>query len=117
MINRIQHSPSCIIEFINLVGEKEIKCLASLAFYLFSPTCLISSIKHEHSCKILYTILSVNVTLEWREIYVIKICFVLLCNYDNFIQSMVGGWGFLLFCLQNANVHVLLLLITVNITP
>ena len=30
------------------------KCLASLTFYLFSPTCLINSIKHEHSCKILY---------------------------------------------------------------
>ena len=28
--------------------------LASLAFYLFSPTRLINSIKHEHSCKILY---------------------------------------------------------------
>ena len=25
-----------------------------LAFYLFFPTCLINSIKHEHSCKILY---------------------------------------------------------------
>ena len=34
--------------------EKEIKCEASLAFYLFSSTCLINSIKHEHSCKILY---------------------------------------------------------------
>ena len=34
--------------------EKEIKCSASLAFYLFSPTRLINSIKHEHSCKILY---------------------------------------------------------------
>ena len=30
------------------------KCSASLAFYLFSPTRLINSIKHEHSCKILY---------------------------------------------------------------
>ena len=34
--------------------EKEIKCSASLAFYLFSPTRLINLIKHEHSCKILY---------------------------------------------------------------
>ena len=25
-----------------------------LAFYLFSPTRLINSLKHEHSCKILY---------------------------------------------------------------
>ena len=31
---------------------KEIKCSAKLAFYLFSPTCLINSIKH--SFKILY---------------------------------------------------------------
>ena len=30
------------------------KCSASLAFHLFSPTRLINSIKHEHSCKILY---------------------------------------------------------------
>ena len=30
------------------------KCSASLAFDLFSPTRLINSIKHEHSCKILY---------------------------------------------------------------
>ena len=34
--------------------QKEIKCSASLAFYLFSPTHLVNSIKHEHSCKILY---------------------------------------------------------------
>ena len=34
--------------------EKEIKCSASLAFYLFSSTRWINSIKHEHSCKILY---------------------------------------------------------------
>ena len=30
--------------------------LADLAFYLFSSTHLINSIKHEHSCKILYSI-------------------------------------------------------------
>ena len=30
--------------------EKEIKCSVLLLF----PTCLINSIKHEHSCKILY---------------------------------------------------------------
>ena len=28
--------------------------LGNLAFYVFSPTCFINSIKHEHSCKILY---------------------------------------------------------------
>ena len=33
---------------------KVIKCSTSLAFYLFFPTCLINSINHEHSCKILY---------------------------------------------------------------
>ena len=32
--------------------KKEIKCSTSLAFYLFSSTRLINSIKHEHSCKI-----------------------------------------------------------------
>ena len=30
--------------------EKEIKCEACRAFYLFFPTRLINSIKHEHSC-------------------------------------------------------------------
>ena len=34
--------------------EKEIKCSASLTFYFCFPTHLINSIKHEHSCKILY---------------------------------------------------------------
>ena len=53
MINRIQYSCSCIIEFIKLV--------ASLAFYLFSPTRLINSIKHEHSCKILYIIWGLSI--------------------------------------------------------
>ena len=33
---------------------KEIKCEARIAFYLFSQTCLINPIKHEHSCEILY---------------------------------------------------------------
>ena len=28
-----------------------------LSLYLFSSTCLINSIKHEHSCKILYLVL------------------------------------------------------------
>ena len=42
------------IEFIKLVAQKEIKCLTILAFYLFSLTSFINSIKHEHSCKILY---------------------------------------------------------------
>ena len=29
--------------------DKAIKCSASLAFYLFSPTCLINSIIHEYT--------------------------------------------------------------------
>ena len=37
--------------------EKEIKWSAILAFYLFSSTHLMNSIKHEHSCKILYTLI------------------------------------------------------------
>ena len=57
MINRISHSCSCIIEFIKLVAKKEIKSSASLAFCLFSSTRLTNSIKHEHSCKLLYILL------------------------------------------------------------
>ena len=53
MINRILHSCSCIVEFIKCV-VKEIKCSSSIAFYLFSPACLINSTINEHSCKILY---------------------------------------------------------------
>ena len=53
MINRIEHSCSCIIEFIKLI-QKELKCSASLAFYLFSASRLMNSIQKEHSCKILY---------------------------------------------------------------
>ena len=41
------------IEFIKLVGKSD-KSSASLAFYLFSSTRLINSIKHEHSFKVLY---------------------------------------------------------------
>ena len=48
-VNRIYHSCSCIIEFIQIVAKKVIKCLTSLAFYLFSPTCLINEPVHEIS--------------------------------------------------------------------
>ena len=34
--------------------RKEVKCSASIAFDLFSPTHSINSIKHENSCKIFY---------------------------------------------------------------
>ena len=49
---------------LNLLNslQKEIKCSASLAFYLFSPTRLINSVKHEHSCKVLYVINNVMAT-------------------------------------------------------
>ena len=41
---------------LNLLNSlrKSIKCSASLAFDLFSPTSLINSMKFEYSCKILY---------------------------------------------------------------
>ena len=57
MIKIILESKICapvLLNLLKLVAKKEIKCSASLTFYLFSPTCLINSIKHEHSCKILY---------------------------------------------------------------
>ena len=41
--------------------EKEIKQLAGLTFYLFSPTCSINSIKHERSCKILFIFKQIGV--------------------------------------------------------
>ena len=51
--------------------EKEIKCSASLAFYIFSPTRLINSIKHEHSCKN-------EMTLADRE---------LMCYFSNYLKA------------------------------
>ena len=36
--------------------RKRDKMAARLTFYRFSPTRLINSIKHEHSCKILYVL-------------------------------------------------------------
>ena len=38
--------------------EIRIECLASLIFYLFSSTCLINSTKHEHSYKVIYSIVT-----------------------------------------------------------
>ena len=54
MINRILHLSSCIIDIYLTCCGKEIKCSANIAIYLFSSACLITSIKHEHSCKTLY---------------------------------------------------------------
>ena len=54
MININLHSCSCIIDFIKLVANREVKCSANLPFYLYSSTCLINSIRHKHSYKILF---------------------------------------------------------------
>ena len=60
---RFQSNLNVIIEsniralvLLNLLNSlrKKIKCSAILSFYLLSQTRLINSIKHEHSCKILY---------------------------------------------------------------
>ena len=51
--NRIQHLCSCIIEFIILVAKRD-KMLGKPCIYIFLPTYLINSIKHEHSCKFLF---------------------------------------------------------------
>ena len=48
MIKRIFHSFSCINEFIKCVS-KVIKRSAILTVYLFSLTCLIDSMSHNHS--------------------------------------------------------------------
>ena len=56
---------SCIIEFIKLFVN-------SLLFYLFSPTCLIKSIKHEHSCKILYLNSKMFANIVKIHIFVVK---------------------------------------------
>ena len=44
----------CAHVFLNLLNElgKRDKSEACGAFNLFSPTCLINSIQHEHSCKL-----------------------------------------------------------------
>ena len=63
--------------------EKKIKCSASLAFYLFSWTCFINSIKHKHSCKILY------ISHMWK--YKKKLYFIVMCNIRySFFTGMLG---------------------------
>ena len=42
---------SCFIGFIKPVEEKEIKCEACQAFYLFFATSLINSLIQEHECR------------------------------------------------------------------
>ena len=45
--------------------QKSNKCLPSLAINDFSPTCFINSIKHEHSCKILFVFYKYNFQLNF----------------------------------------------------
>ena len=60
---------------------KSDKCLASLTFYHFSPTCCINSMKHEHSCKIFYINKTVsNLMPVLIVLHALLICF--LCVYD-----------------------------------
>ena len=68
----MEKSWNCVFEFLwepcNLLNSlQETKCSASLAFSHFFPTCLINSIKHEHSCKILYVHYQLRSTgnFEW----------------------------------------------------
>ena len=52
-IYRINNSCTCIIDEIKLRGETVDKVLAKPCILpLFSSTCLINAIKHEHSCMI-----------------------------------------------------------------
>ena len=53
--NRIKHSCSCSIEFIRLVAKSD-KMRDKPRILSLSPTRLINSILHEHSCRILYII-------------------------------------------------------------
>ena len=66
------------------------KCSASLAFNLFSPTCLINSIKQEHSCKILYfssvlskfsCIISINTVDSEATLETLQILIRWFCNH------------------------------------
>ena len=45
-----------IFEFIKLAAKMRKNARQASHFYLFSPTCLVNSIKLEHSCKILYVV-------------------------------------------------------------
>ena len=44
-----------LLNLLNLLQKRD-KMLDKNAFYLFSPTCLVNSIKNEHLYKILYLI-------------------------------------------------------------
>ena len=70
------------MNLLNLL-QKEIKRSASLAFYLFSSTCLINSTKHviEHSCKILY----VKMMIGFVKSYSNCSLFSLMLNVGNVV--------------------------------
>ena len=59
VMNRINIRAPVLLDLLNSLRKTDkmwgLKCSARLAFCLFSPTHLIKSIKHEHSCKILYS--------------------------------------------------------------
>ena len=74
--------------------EKEIKCSASLAFYHFSPTRLINSINHEHSCKILYVISLILTTLSLRLVF--TDCGPYICSAQSenrYDSGIVPAWS------------------------
>ena len=52
---------------------KEIKCEACQAFYLFSPTRLINSIKHEHSCKMTLRLL-LSLISDFENVIILSLC-------------------------------------------
>ena len=55
MIKYSSISALVLLKLLSSLRKKDkMKCSASLAFYRFSLTRLINSIKHEHSCKIFY---------------------------------------------------------------
>ena len=75
-----------------------IKCSASLAFYLFSPTRLINSINHEHSCTTLCIFQSEDGETCMHDAVVQEECQPLLIqavlNANNFYYSNRNDKGF-----------------------
>ena len=72
--------------------------LGNLAFYLFFSTCLINSIKHEHSYKILYIFQSEDGETCMHDAVVQEECQPLLIqavlNANNFYYSNRNDKGF-----------------------
>ena len=58
-----------LLNLLNSLRKRDKKCSTSLAFYLISPTRVIYSIKHKHSCKILFIVYhSLFVYWRWRHV-------------------------------------------------